>query len=178
MSSLLKKDEKILKKDLFKYIVLVFMIGGIAGFIYEELFFLLFDHKLVYRGFLYGPFLPVYAWGSLLLIFLKKFKEKPLLVFLLAMLITGVLEYLTGYVMFKIWNRKWWDYTGLFLNINGFVCFRSIFTFGLGAFLLIYLIDPLIIKFINKKNNLVNIIVISFLIVYLLDNIITFLIRY
>ena len=55
---------------------------------------------------------------------LKRFKKRPWLVFLLAMIITGIVEYITGVLMFEIYHKTWWDYTGLFLNINGYVCLR------------------------------------------------------
>ena len=81
------------------------------------------------------------------------FKKKPWLVFLLAMLITGIVEYITGVLMFEIYHRTWWDYNGLFLNINGYVCLRSVFTFGIGGLLLIYLVDPLVSKFSVTLNS-------------------------
>ena len=109
---------------------------------------------------------------------LKKVKKHPSLVFLLAILITGILEYISGFMLLKIFNRTWWDYTGLFLNIDGFVCLRSVITFGIGALLLIYIFEPLIIKFWKKKPKLVRVIVISFLIIFIIDNILTFLFRY
>lgn len=128
-----------------------FLIGSIAGYIYEVLFYLIDDHVLVNRGFLYGPYVPVYGTGAVLMLFaLKRFKKNPIIVFLLAVLLTGVLEYITGVFMFELYHRRWWDYTGLFLNINGYVCFRSVFTFGIGGLILIYIIDPLVCKFASE----------------------------
>ena len=76
-------------KDTICLYILVFLVGSLAGFIYEEMFTLLFDHVLIKRGFLYGPYLPVYGFGSVLLVFtLKRFKKNPLVVFFLAMLAT------------------------------------------------------------------------------------------
>jgi len=138
-------------KDTICLYILVFLAGSLAGFIYEEMFTLLFDHVLIKRGFLYGPYLPVYGFGSVLLVFtLKRFKKNPLVVFFLAMLVTGVLEYFTGYFLWEIYHKNWWDYSGLFLNINGYVCLRSILTFGIGGLLLIYIVEPLISLFISK----------------------------
>ena len=132
----------------------IFLIGSFAGYIYEFLFYLLVDHKLVNSGFLYGPYIPVYGTGAILmLLLLKRFKEHPLVVFLLAMLVTGVLEYITGAFMYELYHRRWWDYTGLFLNIDGYVCLRSVFTFGIGGLLLIYIIDPIICMISTKYNS-------------------------
>lgn len=81
-------------------------------------------------------------------------------------------------MLLKIFNRTWWDYTGLFLNIDGFVCLRSVITFGIGALLLIYIFEPLIVKFWKNKPKLVRVIAISFLIIFIIDNLLTFLFRY
>lgn len=161
------------KKAEIKTYILIFIAGGLAGYIYEIIFYYLTEHTLINRGFLYGPFLPVYGWGALLMsILLKKVKDYPIIVFLLSALITGILEYLTGHIMYLIWHRRWWDYTGLFLNINGYVCLRSVITFAIGGLILIYLVEPLIRKLIkNTSPKKINIVIIIFIIIYLIDNI-------
>ena len=151
-----KKKYNFDKKTIICNYFSVFLIGSFAGYIYEFLFYLLIDHKLVNSGFLYGPYIPVYGTGAVLMyFFLRRFKKKPILVFVLAVLVTGILEYFTGVLMFELYHRRWWDYTGLFLNIDGYVCFRSVFTFGIGGLLLIYIVDPLIcklsVKFSSEK---------------------------
>ena len=142
-------------------------------------FTLIIDKELVNRGFLYGPYLPVYGFGAIFLsLLLKPFKKSPLVVFILSMVVTGVVEYVTGYAMWEIWHRRWWDYTGLFLNIDGYICLRSLLTFAIGALLLIYIIEPYIVKYIKKWNKTkVNLFIILFYIVFIFDMILTFLIR-
>ena len=94
------------------------------------------------------------------------------------MLITGIVEYITGYIMYAIYERVWWDYTGLFLNISGYVCFRSVFTFAIGTIGLIYLIEPYLSKLIAKYSRHAEIISYLFLTIFIIDNIITFIFRY
>lgn len=90
-----------------------------------------------------GPYLPVYGFGALfILLCTSSFKKYPIAVFLLSIPVTGILEYFTGLVMFRIWHARWWDYTTAFLNIGGFVCLRSVLSFGVGALILIYIVDP------------------------------------
>lgn len=72
----------------------------------------------------------------------KLVQKYPIAVFLLSIPVTGILEYFTGLVMFRIWHARWWDYTTAFLNIGGFVCLRSVLSFGVGALILIYIVDP------------------------------------
>lgn len=163
----------------FKYYLLIFMIGSFIGWIYELLFYLLVDHVLVNSGFLYGPYVPVYGFGAVLMvIFLKRFKKNPFVLFLMAVLLTGVLEYVTGIVMWEIWSKRWWDYTGLFLNIGGYVCLRSVITFGIGGLILMYLIEPNIKPFIKNNQFLVKIFCMCFLTFFLIDNLITFTYRH
>lgn len=84
------------------------------------------------------------------------------------MLVTGVVKYITGFWMWKIYKRTWWDYTGLFLNIDGYVCFRSVFTFALVALALIYLFVPMIdklIKKMGKEASLILSLVVSFIMI-------------
>lgn len=133
------------------YLTVIFALGAIIGYLYEVIFYLIADKELVNRGFLYGPYLPVYGFGAVLMLpILKRFKKNPLIIFFGAMFLTGIVEYATGYAMWEIYHDKWWDYTGLFLNINGYVCLRSVLTFAIGGLLLIYLIEPLIRKVMIK----------------------------
>ncbi len=139
---------KVKKISLF---FLVFFCASIIGWIYEEIFYRISDGVWVNRGFLYGPYLPVYGYGAVLIIlFTKKYQKNPLLVFLITMLVTGIFEYLTGFIMFKIWHHRWWDYRKLFLNISGFVCLRSVLSFAVGGLLLMYLLYPLLNKIVKK----------------------------
>ena len=165
------------KMNMCKYL-LIFFAGSFAGYIYEVIFYLLFDHELVNRGFLYGPYLPVYGFGAVILVLLlKRFKKNPLVVFLFAMFVTGVVEYFTGYLMWQIYHKMWWDYTGLFLNIDGYVCLRSVLTFGIGGILLIYLIEPLICKFISNIKKKVYRVSCVLLFIIIFDFILTIMFR-
>ncbi|MDO4369083.1 MAG: putative ABC transporter permease [bacterium] len=177
--SLIFKDYKFDFSYLLCTYVFLFLIGSIVGFIYEEFFYYFTEGIIEKRGFLYGLYLPVYGFGAVFMVlFLKRFKKYPILIFLLSMLVTGILEYITGYAMFSLYHRTWWDYTGLFLNIDGYVCFRSVFTFAIGGLLLIYIIEPLVCKFVNERK-LSSLITCSFLIIFMFvfDFIFTILFR-
>lgn len=175
MKKAVKKD-----KNSFSKLFLIFFLGCIVGWIYEEIFYYFADGYLYNRGFLYGPYLPVYGVGAVLIyLLLNRFKKRPIVIFLLSMIVTGVVEYITGFWMWQIYKRTWWDYTGLFLNIDGYVCFRSVFTFALAALALIYLFVPMIdklIKKMGKKASLILSLVVSFIMI--IDFILTVLFRY
>ncbi len=142
-------------------LVFIFVFSSVIGWIHEELFCLIMDGELVKRGFLYGVYLPVYGLGAVFIVLLlKRFKSKPILFFLLVMLVTGVLEYIAGVLLYEIYHKTWWSYEGLFLNIDGYVCLRSVFSFAIGGLLLIYLLEPLICKLVSKMKKK-NVIIIS-----------------
>lgn len=131
-------------------IFLIFVIGSVIGWIYEEIFYYFQDGHLVDRGFLIGPWLPIYGIGAVVMVLaLKWAKRWPPLVFVCGMLLTGILEWGTGAFIMAVWHKRMWDYTGLFMNIGGFVCLRSVLTFAIGGIALIYFIEPFMEKRIH-----------------------------
>ncbi len=174
-----QKEYKLTKTQKFFVYLLVFVIACIIGWIYEVIFTLLFDHVFENRGFLYGPYVPVYGFGAIIMLpLLKRFKKNPLIIFFLAILITGVVEYVVGAWMWALYQQRWWDYTGLFLNINGYVCLRSVLTFAIGALMLFYIIEPLVSKLAKKtKNKTICITTLIILLVFVTDLVLTLIFR-
>ena len=141
-------------------ICLIISISGTFGWIYEFIFYYFNSgmKTFYYRGANFLPWINIYATGSLMILYLtKNKKKKPLYIFLISFISTGILEYISGYGMLKLAHMRCWDYNTEILNfgnINGFVCLRSVTFFGLSALLLVYLITPVCIylsKKINKK---------------------------
>ena len=151
-----EKDNLSLKNSISALIVIA-IISGIFGFIYEEIFYYIDLGYLVKRGSTYGPLIPVYFFGGFFIVLLTyRFKEKPLKVLLLNVIITGSLEFLTGYVLLKVFNLRLWDYNTEiwnFGNIGGFICLRSILFFSISSLFLIYVIVPFVIKLYKKYND-------------------------
>ena len=105
---------------------------------------------------LHGPWHPIYgAGGCLILIVLNRFRKHPVLEFGLAVILCGIIEYFTAYLMdMKSGGIKWWDYTGYYLNINGRVCAEGLLVFGIGGIAFVYVFAPLldnIFRLIPKK---------------------------
>ena len=223
-------------KKIINFIVdnyIIFCVYAFIGWIYEVSLILIRDHKFVNRGVLFGPFLPIYGFGILILLlilkrFMKnnhyinnlcysiisiftvvtfititiieythekiynvslflqkyglliiiiniifmifinlivhKFKIKkidltPILVFLLIWIITTIVEYIGHFITYELSHTMLWDYSKDFLNINKRVCFDASRNFAIGGTLLLYLIQPLIDKFLNKTNLIIKIII-------------------
>ena len=134
----------------------------------------------VNRGSLYGPWLPIYGCGGVLtLVLLNKYRDNSTLVFFASVILCGIVEYFSSLFMELAFNTRWWDYTGLFMDIHGYVCLRSVLTFGIGGLLLLYIFDPIVKEFVHgktKKKALIFSIVFSIIII--IDIIITLLFRH
>ncbi len=132
------------------YLFLIFLIGCLVGWIYEEIFYWITEGMLRNRGILYGPWLPIYGIGALAIYAMKPLKKHPVLLFLVCVGITGVVEYLIGYAGIRWFHMRLWDYRGLFLNLNGIICFRSVVSFGVLGLVFHYFIEPLGEKLFRK----------------------------
>lgn len=152
---------KLLEKIRNNYIV--FIIFSFLGWIYETLYFSIKKVKLINRGFLSGPYLPVYGLGAIVLWNLlgrfKKRKHKinnvditPILLFFMILFIATVLEYICHFVLDEFFNITLWDYSKNAFNLNGRVCLSSSIGFAIGGMLGLYLILPLIEKLIYNKS--------------------------
>ena len=127
-----------------------FFIYSIIGWILEVIYCKILDGKFYNRGFLNGPYCPIYGFGAIFIVLLlKRFSFFPPLVFVLGFLLTSTLEYITSFLMEKIFNAKWWDYSKEKFNINGRVCLKNSIMFGLLSLILIYGLDPVITKLID-----------------------------
>ena len=134
------------------------------------------NKKFVNRGFLIGPYCPIYGYGCILIvILLHKYMDNPLVLFILAMVICMVLEYLTSYFMELIFKARWWDYSDKKFNINGRVCLETAIPFGLGGSVIMYLVHPFVMRVVGKFTGVWLIVVGPvLLLIYLVDNIISF----
>ncbi len=123
--------------------ILLFFTTAFLGWLMEVTCKLIQFHRFVNRGFLLGPICPIYGFGSVLItLLLERYSQDPLTVFIMAMVVCGVLEYITIYLMEKLFHARWWDYSGKRFNLNGRVCANTLIPFGLLGLGLVYLVKP------------------------------------
>ncbi len=135
---------------LYKYIFL-FFIYAFIGWIIEIILTIVMDHKLINRGFLIGPYLPIYGFGCVFLILvLDKLKDNLLLLFIVTFITCSLIEYMTSYVLEKIFKLRWWDYKQYKFNLNGRICLETMLPFSIGGVLAIKYITPYLLKIVNK----------------------------
>lgn len=125
-------------------LIMMFFIFCFVGWVWEVSLAFISEDMFVNRGTLHGPWLPIYGTGGvIILVLLKKLREKPALEFVAAMVLCGCLEYFSSwYLEMTHDGQRWWDYTGYFLNINGRICAEGLLTFGLGGLTIVYLLAP------------------------------------
>lgn len=128
-------------------LMLVFVIAGFVGWVYEFFVALIENGEVYMVGGDFLPWINIYAFGALLILpAVYKFKKYPWAVFLTSVLVTGLLELVGGWLVYTVGNgTRYWNYDhGLWAwgSINGFVCPLSVTFFGIGALALIYLIMP------------------------------------
>ena len=109
--------------------------------------------KPVNSGFLYGPFCPIYGFGAIIMfLFLQGFKEKPILLFIIAFFVLSLWEYIVGWALEKVFNTKYWDYTDNKFNISGRVCLMNSLFWGFLGVIFIRYMHPYIMERVATIN--------------------------
>lgn len=130
----------------------------------EVILTLIKERKIINRGFLIGPYCPIYGTGCMILItLLSKYKSSPIILFVMCIIICSILEYATSYIMEKLFKARWWNYTRFKFNINGRICAETMIPFGILGVLVIYYLNPFLLKIINTNTILFMITIIIFI---------------
>lgn len=133
------------------YNILYIIIYSFLGWVCEVIYCSIIDHKFTNRGFLNGPLCPIYGFGAFfVLTFLDDYKNNVIVVFILGVIITSILEYITSFVLEAIFHTKWWDYSKHRFNIHGRVCLLNSTLFGILSVVLVEVINPIIVDFVGK----------------------------
>ena len=154
---------------------LVFMIYSILGWCIEVITKLVETKKFINRGFLIGPYLPIYGFGAIVItLLLQRYENDLIVLFIFSILICSILEYFTSFIMEKIFCTRWWDYSTKKFNINGRICLRTMIPFGLLGVIMIKYINPLLINVCKSYNSFsLNIVFAITLLVFMLDIIVS-----
>lgn len=127
------------------FYLLLFFFASTLGWVGECIYCSTPVRKFINRGFLTGPLCPIYGCGALILtICIVPFREYPYVVPFLAMLLCDILEFMTSWIMEKLFHARWWDYSNKKFNIQGRICLGHTIYWGVGSLLYVYLVYPLI----------------------------------
>lgn len=109
------------------------------------------------RGFLHGPVCPIYGFGVVIVVLcLTPLQNNLLFLFAGSVLLTSLLEYVTGFVLEKVFHSKWWDYSDLPFNLHGYICLKFSLLWGAACVLVMKVIHPLISGLIHKIPSLLG----------------------
>ena len=134
-------------------IYLLFWFFATLGWIMEVVYCSIDDHKLSNRGFFIGPYCPIYGFGAVIMLSLSSFEEHPFITFFLALLLCSILEYITSYLMERLFRVRWWDYTNEKFNFHGRVCLKNAVAFGALGVLFTRYLNPWFMNGINSLSN-------------------------
>lgn len=132
-------------------LVLMFFTFSGIGWLWEVGLHIVQDGMFFNRGFLTGPWLPIYGTGGvMILVFLKKWHSRPLVTFGLTILLCGTVEYITGYFLETLFQVRWWNYSDMLLQIHGRVCLEGLLLFGTGGLFIIYFAAPRLDRYFSR----------------------------
>ena len=154
-------------------LVFFFFIYAFLGWCTEVIYACVNSGKFVNRGFLNGPYCPIYGFGVVTVILcIYPVKDNLPVLFFGSVILTTALELITGFILEKIFNEKWRDYYDAHFNIKGYICLKFSLMWGLACIIVVRVIHPLIIKFVDFVPRLIGIIIISVLSAGILSDII------
>ena len=160
----------------FMYLFLIFFFYSVLGYIIEVIACFAYTKKFnPSRGYLIGPYIPVFGFGTIIMVnLLDKYKNDFLILFVLSMVICSLVEYLASLLMEKIFKLRWWDYSHESFNVNGRICLKNGLLFGIGGVIIIKYFHPLFNNLLlSLSDNLVIILGIIFFSIIILDTIIS-----
>ena len=154
---------------------LLFIIYSVLGWIMEVTCKLIQYKRYINRGFLIGPYCPIYGCGGILItLLLNRYISDPFVLFVMAILLCGTLEYLTSWFMEKAFKARWWDYSQRKFNLNGRVCLGTIIPFGILGLFISYISNPFLLGKIYQIPEIwLNIISGTILVIFIIDNIVS-----
>lgn len=130
--------------EIFRF-VLYFVFYSIIGYLIEITLTSIRNKRFTPRGFLFGPYCPVYGFGSVIIILTTEWTEGDfIMTFLMAMVVCSTLEYFTSYILEKIFKVRFWDYHQDRYNLNGRICMASSLGFGFGGSVIVYKVQPVV----------------------------------
>ncbi len=159
----------------FLKIFIAFWFFSVLGWILEVIVCSICDKKLVNRGFLIGPYCPIYGFGALIMLLLSSYKDHLFVCFILSLTLCSTLEYFASYLMEKLFKIRWWDYSHDAFNINGRICLRNALAFGALGVIFTRFLNPWYLSIVdNFSYDVLLVIAIIVAIVTIIDILVSF----
>ena len=131
-------------------VIVLFFTYSVVGWMWETVYCSLKDHQYAYRGFLFGPYCPVYGFAiTTILITTYQVRDNIILLFIVGMIVASVFEYVASLFLEKVFHMKLWDYSDLWGNLQGRIAPQISLFWGIGVVILVRYIQPFIQRVIN-----------------------------
>ena len=131
--------------------ILYFFLYSCLGWVCECLYCGIPAGHFINRGFLTGPYCPIYGCGAVLVVYvLEPFQDHIVVLFLAGMILTSILEYVTGYLMEKLFHSKWWAYSNRRFNLHGRICLRNSLLFGVMGIVVVRIVHPFMASLLGR----------------------------
>lgn len=152
----------------------LFFIYSVLGWMMEVTLKYFEYGRFINRGFLVGPYCPVYGTGVVIITVLNDLiagvDSSYGISFLIAFFFCGILEYLTGYILEKRFHARWWDYSGKPMNLNGRIWIGNLLAFGVGGMTVAKVTNPFFVKYIHLLSDSRLLIISSGIVVIMLSD--------
>jgi uncharacterized membrane protein len=152
-----------------------FIIYSVFGWCVEVIYQASEHGKFINRGFLNGPYCPIYGFGVIIVVLcLNPIKENVLILYIGSVFLTSALELVTGFILEKIFHQKWWDYSEEHFNVKGYICLKFSLLWGIACLVAVRIIHPLVERFVNWIPHTAGVVILIILLVgFLSDTAIT-----
>ncbi len=138
----------------YSEVILFFFIYSVMGWLWETVYCSLKAGKFIYRGFLTGPYCPIYGFGIIMVLyFIEPFHNNLILLYVFSTIIVTLLEFFTSYFLEKIFHTTWWDYHNVPFNIQGRIALPVSAFWGVGCVLVVRVIQPFVTKIVEALYN-------------------------
>ncbi len=169
----------------FYEIILLFFIYSFMGWVWEVILSIFEHHKLINRGFLIGPLLPIYGCGGFIAtVFFTGLLDKSdtlieniIYIFICTTIICSILEYFTSWFMEKLFHTRWWDYSKIPFNLNGRICLFCSLGFGAGCTAALLIVNPFLRSVFDSLNlsfNIIRGLDLLFILIFIVDIYVSF----
>ena len=126
-------------------ILAYFLIYSCLGWCVEVIYAAVTTGELVNRGFLNGPVCPIYGFGMILVLFaLTPLEHSVLLLYIGGVVLPSALELAGGWLLYKVYHTRWWDYSDYPFNIGGYICLEFCLLWGVGTLVMMKAVHPAI----------------------------------
>lgn len=155
--------------DFILNMLLLFFTYCVAGWVWECIYMSVLEKTLLNRGFLNGPYIPIYGFGGWAVYLSLQAMNGPIKsvntvkIFLLGLFFATLLEYVTSVLLEKIFKARWWDYTNYKFNLNGRICLIASLFWGFISVLFVQIINPVLLRVYGAWGHDIKLIVVTFI---------------